>query len=114
MASRRVQGQTGWAWASCLPQRIGSDYVRSQERRQVRRGVPDGMLLVHQGVEPGAKLATGPVQPAPDRPDRDVQDRADLLVAEAVELLHHDHRAVVGGQVVQGLLDEAVALGALE
>src|SRR5689334_22186227 len=60
---------------------------------------------VDERAEPVAKLAAGAVQAAPDRPDRDPQHRADLLVTQPVVLLQHDHGAMVRGQGVERLLD---------
>src|SRR4051812_2303722 len=102
MVFNRETAWAGWGWASCLP---GTSGGRSDVRRGAlgagRRLLPDRLRLVDQAAQAVAELATGAVQPAADRPHRDLEERADLLVATAVEVLEHDDGAMLGAEAIQ-------------
>jgi hypothetical protein len=79
-------------------------------------GVPGGLLpigrdvLVDDPFQTFFEVEPGPVEAAPDGPDRHSENRGDLFVTESVELLHHHDGPMVVGQGVQGGLDQLVTL----
>ena len=77
----------------------------------VSQRVTNGDLFVNQRAKPFAQLTTRAVQTAPDRADGNVQDRANFLVTEPIEFLHHHDGPVIVGQRVQCVLNDLITLG---
>ena len=71
-------------------------------------------IFLDEGAEAVFELQAGAVEAAAHGAHGDGEDGGDLLIAQTVELLEHDDRAMVGREGVQGVLDQAVALGAFE
>jgi hypothetical protein len=64
-----------------------------------------GSWLVDEAPEPHPEFAAGPVEAAPDRPDRPAQLRGRLLLGQALEQAEHDGGAVSLGEPAEFLVD---------
>ena len=73
-----------------------------------------GLFLIDQTAKPIAKFATGTVQTAANRAHGHVEDGTDLLVTMAVKIFQDDDGTVFGTQLVEGRLDDLLALGPLQ